>query len=315
MLRINWKKDGFSRMSFSQVEEVNDMTVVNALEKNLAIIRFDLDRRVAYVNDNFANELGYAKEKMLGMSHRDLCFGKYVNSNEYEKFWKDLDAGKTFHDKVERKDANGNSVMLEATYMPIFGERGQVLGVTKVATNVTDRHNKIIDVTKELNAMSGDLSTRAEMGIKRNEELLGRIDEIASVSKENTATLENLQVQADSIRGIVQTIREIAAQTNLLALNAAIEAARAGEHGRGFNVVAQEVRKLAARVENSIVEVRENIEGITKEVNKVTQSNGKTQQSIEQSQDEIRVALEEFKGISTASEKLEAQTKEFVTLI
>ena len=302
-------------MSFNHVEEVNDMTVVSALEKNLAIIRFDLDRRVAYVNDNFANELGYTKEQMMGMNHREFCFPKYVTSAEYEKLWKELFSGKTCHIKVERKGAKGNSVMLEATYMPIFGERGQVLGVTKVAMNVTDRYHTMMEVTKELNTMSEDLSGRAEMGIKRNEELLERIDEIAGVSKENTATLENLQVQADSIRGIVQTIREIAAQTNLLALNAAIEAARAGEHGRGFNVVAQEVRKLAARVEASIVEVRENIEGITKEVNKVTQSNGKSQQSIEKSQDEIRTALEEFKGITTASEKLEAQTKEFVKLI
>lgn len=302
-------------MIFNQVEEVNDMTVVSALEKNLAIIRFDLDRRVAYVNDNFANELGYTKEQMMGMNHREICFPKYATSAEYEKFWKDLFSGKTFHIKVERKGAKGNSVMLEATYMPIFGERGQVLGVTKVAMNVTGRHHTMMEVTKELNTMSEDLSGRAEMGFKRNEDLLERIDEIASVSKENTATLENLQVQTDSIRGIIQTIREIAAQTNLLALNAAIEAARAGEHGRGFNVVAQEVRKLAARVEDSIVEVRENIEGITKEVKKVTQSNGKSQQSIEKSQDEIRTALEEFKGISTASEKLETQTKEFVKLI
>ncbi|WP_240793431.1 methyl-accepting chemotaxis protein [Psychrobacillus vulpis] len=163
--------------------------------------------------------------------------------------------------------------------------------------------------------MSEGLSIRAEAGTKRSQELLETIDEIAAVSTENTTTLENLQVQADSIRGIVQTIREIAAQTNLLALNAAIEAARAGEHGRGFNVVAQEVRKLAARVEASIVEVRENIEGITKEVDKVTKSNGKSQQSIEKSQNEIRIALEEFKDISIASEKLEAQTAEVVKLI
>lgn len=302
-------------MNFSQIEEVNDMTVVNALEKNLAIIRFDLDRRVVYVNDNFANELGFTKENLMGMNHRELCFPKYATSPEYEKFWKDLFAGNTFQDKVERKDAKGNSVMLEATYMPIFGENGQVLGVSKVATNVTGRHNTIMGVTQELNTMSEDLSTRAEMGIKRNEELLERIDEIANGSKENTATLANLQVQADSIRGIVQTIREIAAQTNLLALNAAIEAARAGEHGRGFNVVAQEVRKLAARVEASIVEVRENIEGITKEVDKVTQSNDKSQKSIEKSQDEIRLALEEFRNLSIASEKLDAQTREFVKLI
>lgn len=302
-------------MSYTQVEEVNDMTVVEALEKNLAIIRFDLNREVAYVNDNFAQELGYSKEKMMGMNHREFCYPKFANSPEYEALWKDLFAGKTIHNKVERKDANGNSVMLEATYMPIFGERGNVLGVTKVATNVTNRHRTIVAVTEELNDMSEDLSSRAEFGIKRSQELLETIDEIASVSSENTATLANLQVQADSIRGIVQTIREIAAQTNLLALNAAIEAARAGEHGRGFNVVAQEVRKLAARVEASIVEVRENIEGITKEVDKVTQSNEKSQSSIEKSQDEIRVALEEFKDIAKASEKLEAQTAEFIKVI
>ncbi|WP_391117419.1 methyl-accepting chemotaxis protein [Psychrobacillus sp. L3] len=303
-------------MNYSQVEEeVNDMSVVEALEKNLAIIRFDLNRRVAYVNDNFANELGYTKDKVMGMNHRELCFPKYASTLEYEQFWRDLFAGKTLHNKVERKDANGNSVMLEATYMPIFGERGKVLGVTKVATNVTDRHQTIMVVTNELNDMSEGLNERAEAGMKRSQELLETIDEIAKGAKESTATLGSLQVQADSIRGIVQTIREIAAQTNLLALNAAIEAARAGEHGRGFNVVAQEVRKLAARVEASIVEVRENIEGIAKQVNKVTQSNGKSQQSIEKSQDEIRIALEEFKEISKASEKLEAQTAHFVKLI
>ncbi|WP_313893705.1 methyl-accepting chemotaxis protein [Psychrobacillus sp.] len=302
-------------MNYTQVEKVDDMTVVTALEKNLAFIRFDLDRRVAYVNENFAKELGYTVNEAMGMYHRDFCFPKFMKSAEYETFWKDLLAGKTFQNKVERKNKQGNSVMFEATYMPIFGGNGKVLGVTKIATNVTGRHNTIIEVTDGLNGMSKDLSDRADMGIKRNEGLLASIDEIANGSKENSATLANLQVQADSIRGIVQTIREIAAQTNLLALNAAIEAARAGEHGRGFNVVAQEVRKLAGRVEASIVEVRENIEGITKQVDSVTKSNDKSQQSIENSQDEIRIALEEFKELATVSEKLDTQTREFVKLI
>lgn len=302
-------------VNYSQVEEVNDMTVVEALEKNLAIIRFDLDRRVAYVNENFAKEIGYSVSELMGKQHKELCFPAFAKSPEYEKFWKDLIGGKNFQDKVERKTKQGNSVMLEATYMPIFGSAGKVLGVTKVATNVTERHEILLNVTEELKEMSMELSTRAEVGTNRSEKLLQRIDEIATGSKENTDTLYSLQVQADSIRGIVQTIREIAAQTNLLALNAAIEAARAGEHGRGFNVVAQEVRKLAGRVENSIVEVRENIEGIAKQVEKVTSSNSNSQASIEKSQEEIRSALEEFKDISSAAIKLESQTAEFVKMI
>ncbi|MEK5148206.1 methyl-accepting chemotaxis protein [Psychrobacillus sp. FSL K6-4615] len=302
-------------MNYSQTEEVNDMTVVEALEKNLAIIRFDLDRRVAYVNENFAKEIGYSVSELMGKQHKELCFPTFTKSPEYEKLWKDLMSGNTLQDKVERKSKLGNSVMLEATYMPIIGSAGKVLGVTKVATNVTKRHEILLSVTEELKEMSMELSTRAEVGTNRSEELLQRIDEIATGSKENTASLQSLQGQADSIRGIVQTIREIAAQTNLLALNAAIEAARAGEHGRGFNVVAQEVRKLAGRVENSIVEVRENIEGIAKQVEKVTTSNSNSQTSIEKSQKEIRSALEEFKDISSAAIKLESQAAEFVKLI
>ena len=302
-------------MKYSQTEEVNDMTVVEALEKNLAIIRFDLDRRVAYVNENFAKEIGYSVSELMGKQHKELCFPAFTKSPEYEKFWKDLMDGNMLQDKVERKSKQGKSVMLEATYMPIIGSTGKMLGVTKVATNVTKRHEILLSVTEELKEMSMELSTRAEVGTNRSEELLQRIDEIATGSKENTASLQSLQGQADSIRGIVQTIREIAAQTNLLALNAAIEAARAGEHGRGFNVVAQEVRKLAGRVENSIVEVRENIEGIAKQVEKVTTSNSNSQTSIEKSQKEIRSALEEFKDISSAAIKLESQAAEFVKLI
>ncbi|MEN8178237.1 MAG: methyl-accepting chemotaxis protein [Pseudomonadota bacterium] len=114
--------------------------------------------------------------------------------------------------------------------------------------------------------------------------------EIGSLAQgvENASqVIQQLESDASNIGTVLDVIRGIAEQTNLLALNAAIEAARAGEQGRGFAVVADEVRTLAGRTQESTSEIQEMIEklqhGTVKAVQVMHESRGQAERSVEQS--------------------------------
>lgn len=122
-------------------------------------------------------------------------------------------------------------------------------------------------VLKQL-ATVADATSSARDGM----ELVGRAtSETVQSSTALVEQLESLSRGAERIQGVLTAIGAIAEQTNLLALNAAIEAARAGEHGRGFAVVADEVRSLSQRTQQSLMEVKEIVESITASVSQVRQ--------------------------------------------
>jgi methyl-accepting chemotaxis protein len=120
------------------------------------------------------------------------------------------------------------------------------------------------------------------------EQVIKTVDAIGQLAQEVTATAGEVEYLAGRVRDISQVldvIRSIAEQTNLLALNAAIEAARAGEAGRGFAVVADEVRALAHRTQQSTRELEQMVGGIQQgtdqAVNAMRSSNSRARDTLE----------------------------------
>ncbi len=105
-----------------------------------------------------------------------------------------------------------------------------------------------------------DADGKAREGRAVVERTIERIDALAGEIERAAGVIHELESESENITRVMDVIRGIAEQTNLLALNAAIEAARAGEQGRGFAVVADEVRTLASRTQESTQEIQQMIE-------------------------------------------------------
>lgn len=231
---------------------------LQAIDRAMAVIEFDLDGKIIAANDNLLRLLGYSRQELLGKNHKLLCPPELTHGEQYQDFWRRLNKGEFFSGQYKRVGKHGQTLWLEASYNPVYDAGGQLSKIVKFASDVTariEKHEQDSQSAAQAYHISVQTQEVAEQGTQVIQQAAGEMRQISRNIEDSSRVISLLGERSEQITAIVNTIRSIADQTNLLALNAAIEAARAGDQGRGFAVVADEVRQLAGRTSRSTEEI------------------------------------------------------------
>lgn len=193
--------------------------------------------------------------------------------------------------------------------------------------SVEDRMHSVATAIEELTASFADVVDRTGVAALAttsvNQASKNAFNTITSLSAHISKTkgsidnsvqvIAKLSNSATKITTVVEHINGIAEQTNLLALNAAIEAARAGEQGRGFAVVADEVRKLAQRTQENIVDIQKVIKELQLQAQNTVDSMGHVTNAIASVESDAAKTLNEFSSVNTEIEGISEQLTSIAT--
>lgn len=190
----------------------------------------------------------------------------------------------------------GVDLQKQDTHKMVLAMQSMREALAKVSVQAKDALNAAEVANKE-----------SHQGRKNVEDSTRSINQLASQVDAAAEVIKRLEKDSVNISNVLGVIQDIAKQTNLLALNAAIEAARAGEHGRGFAVVADEVRTLASRTQESTLEIETTIAHLTKvsreAANVMTKGREQAHLSVQQANTAGQSLSSIEKAVSTINQK------------
>ncbi len=195
-----------------------------------------------------------------------------------------------------RNISEQNSTTINEQNLAIHTVVTAVEEMSSAAKEVAANTAETADKARQANISSDD-------GVKTIDNTIDRIERLSAELDEASSTISRVEQEASNVTSVLDVIRGIAEQTNLLALNAAIEAARAGEQGRGFAVVADEVRTLASRTQDSTQDIQRMLEGLQQGVKSSVDA---ISASVETARDTVESASTTGKSLNDVKEIIDS---------
>ncbi|WP_117234887.1 methyl-accepting chemotaxis protein [Vibrio maerlii] len=197
----------------------------------------------------------------------------------------------------------------------VSGQKSFIEQIATASTEMSQTINGIADSAQTAQCYSEDATARAQEGkevVDQATQLMNALYEDVSKTEQDVTVLHENVTAISNVLGVIKGVAE---QTNLLALNAAIEAARAGEQGRGFAVVADEVRTLAQRTQESTVNIESIIDRLQTSASETVESMKVGRDKAEQGVVMIADVDQKLNDIREAAELIKTQSQEIASMV
>ena len=131
----------------------DDKNVINAINRSLATIEFKVDGTIITANPNFLKLMGYELSEVRGKHHSMFVDPEFVKTEDYQKFWKNMEAGAYFTAEYQRFAKGGREVWIQATYNSVVNKAGKTYKVVKIASDITAQKLQATDYAGQIEAI------------------------------------------------------------------------------------------------------------------------------------------------------------------